>query len=130
VRAREFISEFHNRNHNDALPNATTTGSINSGPDGPGNGYFKYRLGIAAAGSGGKNHSTDPSSPNYEHKYTDGPTNDKMIMIGYTDGDQDIIDVAHKKMGYKQTKLTSLGSKESEHVHSVSPMNGFRGYPR
>ena len=97
MRAREFITEIYNKNHDDALPDATLTGSTNTSPDGPGNGYFKYRLGIAAAGSGGKNQSTDPGSPNYEHKYTDGPTNYKMVMIGYTNGDQDIIDGAHKK---------------------------------
>ena len=99
------------KNHRDSLPITTRTG-VEGAPEGPTNFYHKYRLGLAAAGA-----------PHYEKDFnSDGPAVDDMVMIGFTSADQDIIDAAHKKMGYKQKKLSKNKSQESNDVYTTSPV--------
>ena len=112
MRFREIMEqiEFH-QDHQDAIPGAIGSGT-DGDPNGPSNYYHKYRLGLACAGS----------PEHLENVTRTGPASDNMVMVGYTDADSEILERAHKKLGYKYQKLTSPGSKEHESIHKVSPV--------
>jgi len=117
MRAKEFIFEVKKlrKNHRDSLPVTTRTG-VAGDPNGPTNFYHKYRLGVAAAGA-----------PDFaEDISVDGPAADDMVMIGFSSADQEIINAAHKKMGYKQKKLSTSKSKESNGVNTTSPVSNWK----
>lgn len=113
MRASEFLTERHKltKSARSAIPGAVRSGSPGD-PDGPNNYYHKYRLGVAMAGA-----------PNKEdHVTTDGPANDDMVMVAYTDADKEIIDAGHKKMGYTKKSLSTSGSKELNDTNKTSPV--------
>src|SRR5512137_2680515 len=96
MKIREVLVERQamSKNQQDSIPNASSVG-VPGLPEGPTNFYHKYRLGVAMAGS-----------QDDEHGYpADGLFADDMVMIGYTDADNDIIDAANKKFGYKQKNV-------------------------
>lgn len=69
----------------------------------------------------------------YEHKpERHGPTGQALVTASYTPEEAAMIDQAEKAFGSKAShkKLSSQHSVESDEVHKVSPMNGFKGYPR
>jgi hypothetical protein len=94
-----------------AIPNASSVG-VPGLPMGPTNFYHKYRLGVAMAGS-----------PDDEHDYpTSGQFADDMVMIGYSDADNEIIDAANKKFGYTQKNVGKGKSKETDDTGKISPV--------
>ena len=112
MRAREIINE----KKRDQLPGdyAEVMPDLTSYPDAF-NPYHRYRLVIAAAGS-----------PDYEHDFTPfGPFMDEMTSLNYTKADKEIMDKAHKKMGYKPKRLSSRGSHEQTSVNNVSPVSNW-----
>jgi hypothetical protein len=116
MKISEILAESKklNKNAQDSIPDATSVG-VGPGDSGPTNFYWKYRAGLAASFSPGENGEFTPG----------GPAHDDMVMIGYSKADQDIIDKAHKIMGWKKKKLSSRGSKESNDVHTTSPVNNW-----
>jgi hypothetical protein len=75
--------------------------------------YGHYRAMVLAASL-----PDHPTIPPY------GPMADHPFSAGYSVADQQIIDMASKLCGFPPTKLSDKDSKESEHVHKVSPVNG------
>jgi hypothetical protein len=72
--------------------------------------YKAYRFGIALAGAPAE--TMDPA----------GPIGQKMITIGYTEADDQIVQSAEKIMNSKSRQLTSDGSKEVPLVNKQSPI--------
>ena len=74
--------------------------------------YTKYRLGIAAAGA-----------PECEHEFdADGPSAGLMVSVHYTPAEEEMMNVARKRVGITAKKLTTNGSKESEGTGITSPV--------
>jgi hypothetical protein len=112
MRLKEILVEKKTltKNQRDSIPHTTRTG-VAGDPNGPTNFYHKYRLGVAMAGS-----------PDFDQDITsDGPVRDDMVVVHITDADKEISDRAHKKLGYKQQKVTTGKSRESS-VNNVSPV--------
>jgi len=113
MRIIELLYEANSLNQNakDSIPNASSAG-VSPGEHGPTNFYWKYRAGLAAS-----------FSPDVSDTFTPGgPAHDDMVMIGYTDADQEIIDKSHKLMGWTKKKISNGRSKESDDVYKVSPV--------
>lgn len=112
MRANEFIFEEEVENNDQlpasahhAIPNARKWPDLdNSSP------YHAFRFGVALAGSPDK------------HYPKDGPYGQKMVTIGYTKADQDILDATGKAMGFKSEELTTPGSGELPSTGNVSPV--------
>jgi hypothetical protein len=104
-----IIEVIHENKNN----NATSSG-MSSYPDAD-SPYWKYRLGVAAAGS-----------PDFDHDYkVSGPAAGDMVSSHYSDADKDIMSNAHKKMGFKPSKVSPTGSKEPEDTYKVSPVSNW-----
>jgi len=108
MRAKEFIRETKTplaASAIDAIPNATQFPDLdNSSP------YHSYRFGIALAGM-----------PDYPMPL-DGPTQQKLVTVGYTDADNEIIKATGKHLGFRGIVLTSKKSKELPDTNTVSPV--------
>lgn len=76
-------------------------------------GYLAYRFGVAAAGM-----------PDYKMDVA-GPTGLKMVTIGYTQADRDILDATQGLVGIPKVRLTPGGSTESSDVNTKSPVNDW-----
>jgi len=76
-------------------------------------GYLAYRFGLACAGMPDKKMDVA------------GPTGLKMVTIGYTPADQEILDAAANLVGTPKVKLTSNGSKELSDTYTRSPVNDW-----
>jgi hypothetical protein len=74
------------------------------------NPYLAYRFGIALAGSPARNMD----------KY--GPIGSEFTTVGYSDGDQEIIDNVAKHFGVKPNIHGKKGSVESTGTNTVSPV--------
>jgi hypothetical protein len=113
MRAREFIVEEQTwtDDQKSAIPHVTSVG-VPGLPMGPTNYYHKYRLGVHMAGS-----------PDPLHDYpADGQFVDDMVMVGYSQGDRDIIAHSLKVFGYTPKDVAKHGSQESPDVYAVSPV--------
>lgn len=106
IERQEFSS-----NQQDAIPNGKSVG-VDPPPGGPVNFYYKYRLGVKMAGSPDNPHSYDSG----------GQYVDDMVMIGYTEADNKIIDNATKSFGYKQRNVAGGQSKETNDTYTISPV--------
>jgi len=76
-------------------------------------GYLAYRFGVACAGM-----------PDQKMDVA-GPTGLKMVTIGYTPADQEILDAAANLIGTPKVKLTPDGSKELDDTNITSPVNNW-----
>lgn len=106
MRASEFISEDKKplrKSVKAALPAGRIHPSLDNG-----NPYQSYRYGVALAGSP----DTD--------MYTDGPFGSKLLTIGYTEAEREIIKSADKTMGVKSQELTSKDSLETNTTNTSS----------
>jgi hypothetical protein len=112
MRAKEFVNEGKKKQ----LPKSHRFASTGidayvTGSD-P---YFKYRVGVAAAGA-----------PDYEHDYdADGPSSAHMIANPYSVGDEEIMNAAVKKIGVKKMKVVGRGSQELDSTYTVSPVSNW-----
>lgn len=108
MRLHEIISEAKTKIRKDtrySLPNMRVHPDLdNSSP------YKAYRYGVALAGA-----------PNQDMNQ-DGPIGQKMITIGYTEADDEIVQAADKLMNSKSQQVTSDGSKEVPLVNNSSPV--------
>ena len=72
--------------------------------------YKAYRFGVAMAGA------PDNFTP------AEGPIGPNLTTIGYSDADQEMIDMAAKELGLAQSKTTGKGSEEPTMVNKKSPV--------
>jgi len=117
MRAREFIREDANEtltpDERTAIPNMEKFNDLdNSNP------YMMWRFMVAAAGE-----------PEFKMA-RQGPTGQKFVTVGYTQADVDIINATAKTMGVKGTRISTRSSTEGPGAGVVSPIKGFKGYPR
>ena len=107
MRAKEFIieDEGFDASAKAAMPNASVWPDLdNSSP------YHAFRFGVALAGSPNKTYPKD------------GPYGQKMVTLGYTKADQEILDATGRSMGFKSKSLTPSGSSEMPDNHTKSPV--------
>ena len=76
-------------------------------------GYLAYRFGVAVAGM-----------PNQKMDVA-GPTGLKMVTIGYTQAEEDILNAAASMVGTPKVRLTPGGSKELKDTNTLSPVNNW-----
>ena len=132
MRAREFVVETKFGNAADihadpkklkksqysAIKGAISMPDISQNKQG-GSPYMQWRFGIAMAGA--PDFPTPPA----------GAFAGDPLLATYTDVDLEIINAAAKSVGAGAVnKLTDNRSREPEHVQKVSPVKGFKGYPR
>jgi hypothetical protein len=77
--------------------------------------YHAFRMGVAMAGSPEKDMPRD------------GPTQQKMVTLGYTPEDEEIALSAGRKLGFKSKQLTPSGSTEMPSINHTSPVNANSG---
>lgn len=117
MRAREFITEEANEtltpDERTAIPDMEKFNALdNSNP------YKMWRFMVAAAGE-----------PEFGMP-REGPTGQKFVTVAYTDADAEIINATAKTMGIKGTRISTMGSQEAPNTNKISPVTGFKGYPR
>jgi hypothetical protein len=84
-----------------------------------------WRYIVAVAGMPKKD-EFDPTPPLAK----DGPIGQKMSTLSYTTADAEILDAAARAMGETGTEISTQASTEPVTTHKVSPIKGFKGYPR
>lgn len=108
MRAKEFVIERKESLDpvpKKAIPNVHQYSDLdNSSP------YHSYRFGVALAGM-----------PDYPAAL-EGPFQQKLITIGYTDADEEIIKATGKHLGFQGVVITSKTSKELPDTNTVSPV--------
>jgi hypothetical protein len=111
MRLREIIKETEEKLQTDALdaiPGALRwDGLDNSSP------YHAYRFGVALAGM-----------PDYMMPL-DGPVGQKMVTIGYTEADDEILKATGKNLGFSGVVLTPRGSTELPDTNVQCPVNNW-----
>jgi len=132
MRAREFVVEARFGNAADihadpkklkksqysAIKGAISMPDISQNKQ-SGSPYMQWRFGIAMAGA--PDFPTPPA----------GAFAGDPLLATYSDADLEIINAAAKFVGAGAVnKLTDNRSREPEHVQKVSPVKGFKGYPR
>ena len=133
MRAREFVTEAQQgrtgtitRDVGLALPGAFKIPALqNNDP------YKQYRFGVAIAGAKGAAQRAKDGVPPF-----DGPESvfgEDMIIVSYDPKVKDYIDDALHSMDMPSSdavRIGTQGSEEAPDVDKVSPVRGFRGYPR
>ena len=114
MRAKEFIvneskdyagaSGFHPDSVS-SMPGAHIYPELDSS-----SGYLAYRFGVAMAGM-----------PDQKMDVA-GPTGLKMITIGYTQAEEDILNATAGMIGTPKVRLTPGGSKELKDTNTKSPV--------
>jgi hypothetical protein len=132
MRAREFVAEAKYGSASDvpanskklkksqysAIKGAISMPDISMNKQG-GSPYTQWRFGIAMAGA--PDFPTPPA----------GAFAGDPLLATYSDADLEIINAAAKSVGAgRVTKLTDNRSTEPDYVGKVSPVKGFKGYPR
>jgi len=117
MRAREFVAESANEkltpDERTAIPDMEKFDTLdNSNP------YGMWRFLVAAAGE-----------PEFKMSRA-SPTNQKFVTVAYTQADANIINATAKTLGVKGTHITTRSSTEGPGAGIVSPIKGFKGYPR
>lgn len=116
MRAKEFVKEAKDYTgssgfHPDTvstLPGAHIYPELDNS-----SGYLAYRFGVAVAGM--------------PHQKMDvaGPTGLKMVTIGYSLADEEILNAAAGLVGTPKVKLTPGGSKELKDTNTKSPVSNW-----
>jgi hypothetical protein len=130
MRAREFVSEGRTgsitRDVGLALPGAFKIPALqNNDP------YKQYRFGVAIAGAKGAAQRAKDGVPPF-----DGPESvfgEDMIIVSYDPQVKTYIDDALHSMDMPSSDAVRIGTQASEEapdVDTISPVRGFKGYPR
>jgi len=115
MKIKDILTETSlNLNQQRSIPDMKAYG-VPGMPIGPTNYYHKYRLGVMMAGSPDNAHDYNP----------EGELADDMVILGYSKADQEILDKALTKFGWKTNSITPKGSQESPDVQSVSPVSNW-----
>lgn len=116
MRANEFVSESKEYSGRSGMRKewdaAIPDGHIYPDLDNS-SGYMAYRFGLAVAGL-----------PNQKMEVA-GPQGLKMVTIGYTPADEEILDAAAGLVGTPKVRLTSKGSRELEDTNKTSPVSNW-----
>lgn len=123
MRAQEFVTEAQSKFHDDQLgpmPGMKRyDGLDNSNP------YHMWRFMVAVAGQPKKDEfDATPPLPK------DGPLGQKLTTLSYTQADAEILDAAARAQGEVGTEISTQESTEPTNTQKVSPIKGFKGYPR
>ena len=132
MRAREFIVEVAMGRTGSlqqdvalALPGAWKIPALkNQDP------YLQYRFGVAIAGAKGAAQRAKDGVPNFEEDKIFG---ENEFVVSYDPHTIDYIRDALRAMGLPPSdavQVATMGSEEMPDVDKVSPIKGFKGYPR
>jgi hypothetical protein len=130
MRAREFISEGRTGSFTTdvgrALPGAFKIPALkNQDP------YLQYRFGVAIAGAKGAKQRAQDGVPPFDGR--ESVFGENEIVVSYDPHVVDYIHDALRAMGLPPSDAVQIGtmaSEEATDVDTVSPVKGFKGYPR
>jgi hypothetical protein len=130
MRAREFVTEGRTgtitTDVGRALPGAFKIPALkNQDP------YLQYRFGVAIAGAKGAAQRAKDGVPPFDGKESEFGENE--IIVSYDPHVVDYIHDALRAMGMPPSDAVQIGTMASEEmpdVDKVSPVTGFKGYPR
>ena len=130
MRAKEFINEGRTGSIapdvGRALPGAFKIPALkNQDP------YLQYRFGVAIAGAKGAEQRAKDGVPPFDGRESEFGENE--IVVSYDPHVVDYIHDALKAMGMHASDAVQVGTMKSEEatdVDKVSPVKGFKGYPR
>lgn len=118
MRAKEFIIEYHAREHGtagparniEALPGVFVQRQLrNTDP------YMQYRYGIATAAA----RADDAGLVDFEQET---PWAENLVQVMYVPEDEETIKIASKLMGVTPTRITNNKSIEVPSTNTVSPI--------
>ena len=119
MKIKDIITEEHSKFRPDQIgpmPGMRRYDNLdNSNP------YHMWRFIVAAAGQ-----PADQASSLAK----EGPTGQKMVTLAYSKADAEILAATAKAMGEPSTEMSSQESTEPVTTNKVSPVKGFKGYPR
>ena len=116
MRAKEFIGEAKDYAGPKGFHPDSVSSMVNAHlyPDlDNSSGYMAYRFGVAVAGL-----------PNQKMDVA-GPTGLKMVTIGYTPAEDEILNAAANLIGTPKVQLTPGGSRENKDVNKTSPVSNW-----
>jgi hypothetical protein len=120
MRAKEFISEStkdFSPEQKAAIPGMQKIPELdNSNP------YHMWRFIVAAGALDGKGNGNKLD--------LDGPLGQKLNTMTYSKEDGEIINATARALGLKVDQVSSQESTEPDYIQKVSPVKGFKGYPR
>ena len=130
MRAQEFITESRigtiTQDVGLALPGAFKIPALkNQDP------YLQYRFGVAIAGAKGAEQRRKDGVPPFDGK--ESVFGENEIVVSYDPHVVDYIHDALRAMGMPPSDAVQIGtmaSEEATDVDKVSPVKGFKGYPR
>ena len=130
MRAKEFITEGRTgtitRDVGLALPGAFKIPALkNQDP------YLQYRFGVAIAGAKGAAQRANDHVPPFDGK--ESVFGENEIVVSYDPHVKDYIHDALRSMGMPPSDAVQIGtmaSEEAPDVDKVSPVKGFKGYPK
>ena len=130
MRAKEFINEGRTgtitRDVGLALPGAFKIPALkNQDP------YLQYRFGVAIAGAKGAAQRANDHVPPFDGK--ESVFGENEIVVSYDPHVKDYIHDALRSMGMPPSDAIQIGtmaSEEAPDVDKVSPVKGFKGYPK
>ena len=130
MRAQEFITESRigtiTQDVGLALPGAFKIPALkNQDP------YLQYRFGVAIAGAKGAAQRRKDGVPPFDGK--ESVFGENEIVVSYDPHVVDYIHDALRAMGMPPSDAVQIGtmaSEEATDVDKVSPVKGFKGYPR
>ena len=130
MRASEFITESRTgtitRDVGLALPGAFKIPALkNQDP------YLQYRFGVAIAGAKGAAQRAKDGVPEFDGK--ESVFGENEIIVSYDPHVKDYIHDELRSMGMPASDAVQIGtmaSEEAPDVDKVSPVKGFKGYPK
>ena len=130
MRAKEFINEGRTgtitRDVGLALPGAFKIPALkNQDP------YLQYRFGVAIAGAKGAAQRANDHVPPFDG--AESVFGENEILVSYDPHVKDYIHDALRSMGMPASDAVQIGtmaSEEAPDVDKVSPVKGFKGYPK
>ena len=130
MRAREFVAEGRvgsiTQDVGRSLPGAFKIPALkNQDP------YLQYRFGVAIAGAKGAEQRRKDGVPPFDGK--ESVFGENEIVVSYDPHVVDYIHDALRAMGMPPSDAVQIGtmaSEEATDVDKVSPVKGFKGYPR
>ena len=130
MRAKEFINEGRTgtitRDVELALPGAFKIPALkNQDP------YLQYRFGVAIAGAKGAAQRANDHVPPFDG--AESVFGENEILVSYDPHVKDYIHDALRSMGMPASDAVQIGtmaSEEAPDVDKVSPVKGFKGYPK
>ena len=130
MRAKEFVTEGRTgtitRDVGLALPGAFKIPALkNQDP------YLQYRFGVAIAGAKGASQRAQDGVPDFDG--AESVFGENEIVVSYDPKAEVWIKDALRSMGMPPSDAVQIGtlaSEEAPDVDKISPVRGFKGYPK